>query len=327
MRKFIVNISQSGLTALAIIAAVYFLINITGKQNQVLKTAQASVFNSENAVELPSSFFISNLNSPSLGSIGYIDDTEKSNICLVGRINNFEYTVKIDTGMGFSEVLLGADALAKLGCKFTPLGQIWKNTYGGIAYPGKIEVAGFSITNPSTTYIDRNLDGGIYLGLAVLERFSYLMIDNRSGMVRFSNTKFEPLGGGWHKFPARITTDKFRQKRLITNVNINGKSVNMMFDTCGGDGIKLTRKDYQRIKSTFKIINSKNSTINFSQFGSIPCRRVKIDNIAINSIKLDDLQIIIPEETFKFSQNILPISTFGNRPVIIDIQSEAIWVK
>ncbi len=333
------QILGSTASVMAVISALYIFTSIFGYQKTLVKDAKAADFRTEiiqNATILTSN---SRLEPKSSGAVVSNINDRGANIIVEANINGKTFPAKLDTGLGFADVCLSSNLVGRLGLKVSSVGEVWPGTTGGICQIGKFDIGAVSIISPKAVYLDqfweKQLFGISYdqeyqftIGLGILEKFSYIMIDTRSGVVRFSkNQKFEPLGGGWGRMEMRFGQDRFGQRRLFVRAKICGVDTELIFDTCGGSDIKLTNQSWGKIKDSAGDYQSYLSMVTYAQFGQVECETIRGESLTLASQPLASSQLKIISEQMQYAQNILPISVFEGKAVIIDFLNMVLWAK
>ena len=343
MFRLIVNksgyIFRGTLGTLAVIAVIYFVASATGLRENIISSVTAAEISPENIAFRPYSMIQPEIISPSEITTVKTCNPAGSNIIITCDVAGAPVPARIDTGLGFADICVSSNLMTRLGLKFYPLNEVWTGITGGICYLNNIKIAGLQIDTPRTAYIDQHRETQLWgmtieqdyqlsIGLGILKKFSYVKFDNASGQVEFGlKDQFEPSGGTWQKFPLRIGNDRYLQRRIFVDVPVEGVVCEMVFDTCGGDGLKVSKGLLESIGLEDSNYSINAGYVNSTQFGMIGCDEITMPTLSIAGRDVKDAKVFIMPDDVRYFDNILPMSVFSDTVVVIDFQNGLLWLK
>ncbi len=342
MFRLIVNksgyIFRGTLGMLAVIAVIYFVASATGLREDIVASATAAEISPENITFRPYEMIQPEITGHSEITTIKTCNRAGSNIIITCDVAGVPVPARIDTGLGFADICVSTNLMTRLGLKFYPLNEIWTGITGGICYLENIKIEGLQIDTPRTAYIDQHRETQIWgmtieqdyqlsIGLGILEKFSYVKFDNSVGQIEFGlKDQFEPSDGMWQKFPLRIGNDRYLQRRIFVDVPVDGVDCEMVFDTCGGDGLKVSKGLWESIGLEGSNYSKNAGYVNSTQFGTIGCDEITVPIISIAGRDVKDAKVFVMPDDVRYFDNILPMSVFSDTAVVIDFQSRLLWV-
>jgi hypothetical protein len=250
-----------------------------------------------------------------------------------------EYFLRIDSGF---PLYLGLTDTVVVD-KNLPVCAISDFTFPiGICKLDSLKIGGMTITNPPTVYFEQHWElqvlgmpvwkeRAVLMGLQLMEKFSYILFDNRLGKVEFggSDTVFSPDDSRWSMYPISIEDDPQKQRRLMVNIPIAGKSFPLWFDTGNPGGLEVSSQIWKEISPSLKVVSKAKDNVLYWQFGSVECDSIKVADLPLGSMTLKNAEIIVLEDGKPFYDRYAAVGMkiFDKKVVVIDFLRRILWVK
>jgi hypothetical protein len=340
MKSYSGHIFRGLLGAIAIIAAGYIITTATGHKRVLVKTASAETLFPESAVEGRIEQGQCKIICPEIGLVKVQRyRASGANVMVPVNINGTEYPARIDTGLGYCQVSVGANLIDEQFLRFSPMGNVWKNLTGGICYLPVLRIGAMQVVNPQCSYFDQQWEtqrlgvtveqeNYIAVGLGLLEKFKYVKFDNARREVEFGlDSGFDADVGSWQRHRFVIEADGFGQKRLFVFIPIEGQLTKIMFDSCGGEGLKLSQGSWNRLRQSLNIVDFKSDAIVSAQFGAVGCKKAKVEKLNIGGVSINNAEIMIMPSGGGFIGDLLPMDCFGDRAVVLDFENRLFYVS
>lgn len=257
-------------------------------------------------------------------------------VAVTGQLPNGEkYTTFLDTAYS-DYVLVNSLVVLENELAIYPLGiSNWFPSYMGLCELPSLQMGQAIIKNPPCMYIQQQWEvkllglpiwqqKGFLLGLGILKDFSYIEFNNVKKEVEFSATKiFEPDNPDiWDGYPLEI-----RDRRLMVKIPIDGKTLHLMFDTCGRYGMVARSDIWEQLPPKVRSGKIRDSRFQTGFFGELPCKRTKVKKLAIGNIKVKNAEIIILPEDSLYGGNYISMEFFKNTTVVLDFKNRLLWIK
>ena len=255
--------------------------------------------------------------------------------------NGKEYSVWIDTGYG-GAVLTNGITILENNLAVYPTGRNLKGEFVGVCHLPELQIGHVKVMNPPCEYLqihwEWNVLGlplwkqkGVFVGLRLLESFSYILFDNINKEIEFSVEKaFEPSeAGDWQSYPLELVESDRGYPRLMVDIPIAGENQRIMFDTCGRYGIVIGPELWQKISASSKNIKARKDRFRSGFMGWLPCQKAKIPRLDIAGQVVRNADVIILDEDSPYltEPGYISMKYFKNSMVVFDFRQKLMWVK
>jgi hypothetical protein len=260
---------------------------------------------------------------------------------VMGKLNGMkEYPVTIDTGYPCC-LLITDTVVADSALEIYPIKSIAKEDIGGLCHVARIDIADMSITDPPCEYLlghyEKKVLGQtirkekqILFGLAFLQKFAYVLIDNVAGEIEFcAKGDFTPNPDtSWSKYPMFIEKDHRRRERLMVDVPIEGKVTNLKFDTGATAGLLIREKVWNQLSENLTVLRKHNSFM-VTLGGKVPCREITVEKLQVGDSLVKSAIIFVESDKTSFLEEtpMLGMGYFKNMAIVLDFQQRLLWVK
>ncbi|AQT66954.1 hypothetical protein STSP2_00092 [Anaerohalosphaera lusitana] len=259
-------------------------------------------------------------------------------IAVPGRLfNGREYSVLLDTGFpGY--VLTNSLTVLENKLSVLPLGEAdWYSAHMGVCEVPALYIGSAEIVEPPCMYVQMQWEvkvvglpvwrqKGFLIGLGMLRNFSYVGFDNVSEEVELSAADaFEPdTPADWDSYPLKISDDK-----LFVEMPFYGRTMELMFDTCGRYGMIVGEKGFETLGLDKGSVDIRKTTFRSGFLGELPCRKARIKNLEIANLKIPSAELIILPENSPYmeAENSISMKFFRNTTVVLDFANERMWVR
>jgi hypothetical protein len=190
---------------------------------------------------------------------------------VMGKLNGMkEYPVTIDTGHPHC-LLITDTVVADSALEIYPM-QGMAEDIGGLCHVARIDIADMSVTDPPCEYLlghyEKRFLGQtlrkqkeILFGLAFLQKFEYILIDNVTGEIEFcAKGDFTPdLNESWSRYPMLIEKDQRGRESLMVDMPIESKITKLEFDTGATCGLFTREKIWNQLSENLTVLRKNNS--------------------------------------------------------------------
>jgi hypothetical protein len=250
-----------------------------------------------------------------------------------------EYFIRIDSGfplyLGLTDTIVVDHNL--------PACAVSDYTFPvGLCKLDSLKIGEMTIINPPTIYFEQHWElqvlgmpvwkeRAVLIGLQLMEKFSYILFDNRLNKVEFGGTEsvFQPDESRWSQYPIAIEEDQQNQRRLMVDLPIAGKSVELWFDTGNPGGLEMSSQVWDEISPNLKIVSQEKDSVLYWQFGTVECEKMKVSRLPIGSMTLKNAQVVVLDDGKPFYEQYAAVGMeiFNNKVVVIDFLRRILWVK
>lgn len=338
MKSYSGHIFRGLLGAIAIISAGYIITTATGHRRVLVKTASAQQLFPESVVQRINQGDCKII-SPQTQPVKVPRyRTAGSNIMIPVNINGTQYPARIDTGLGYCQVSVAANLIDQQYLRFSPMGDIWTNLSGGICYLPVLRIGDMQIVNPQCSYFDQQWEkqtlgmtiqqeNYIAIGLDLLRKFKYVKFDNINRNVEFGLHNSFDANNSLQRYRFVIENDSFAQMRMFVFIPIQDRLTKIPFDTCGGNGLKLSQSTWQALRNSLNVIDFHSDTIVSAQFGQMNCKKAVVGKLSIGHVNINSAEVVIIPSDGSYLGNLLPMDCFNNRVVVLDFENGWLYVS
>lgn len=258
---------------------------------------------------------------------------------VTGKLNNKDYPVVIDSGHPMA-LIVPDNVVTDCGLEIYPMEELGP-PFGGLCHVARIEIGNMEITNPMCHYMlshyERRVLGrtiwkqrDIILGLGLIRKFVYVLIDNITGEVEFCmKDSFEAdPNESWSQYSMSIEKDEQNQERLLVDMLIAGQARKVEFDTGSDCGLVTTKKLWEELSNNLAVLRSRNSRLGTPE-GLVACRKITVEKLQVADASINNAIIFVEssntplgEERFK-----LGMGYFKDTVIVLDFGRGLMWIK
>ena len=257
---------------------------------------------------------------------------------VTARLNDRQYPLLIDSGL--SPALVVNDMVVidnKL--EIFPF-ETEEPTIAGCCHLDKIEIGDLTISTPVCLYTlnhyeTRKLgrtqwkEREIILGLDLLCKFRYFLVDNIHSEVEFSiRESFQPDNiEMWQCYNMSVETTAKNAKAIIIRIPIAGEMTEARLDTGTSWGLAMTENAWGEYSTKFQILKESRERARFF-YGWKDVRKITVSEFSIGDKSMTDASILILDDSvFKESFILIGMDYFKNTVVVIDFEHNLLWVR
>jgi hypothetical protein len=259
-------------------------------------------------------------------------------VYVTARINGKQYPLLIDSGC---EVGLVVNDMVVIDNKLEIFPFETKDsTFDGCCHLDKIEIGDMTITAPPCLYtlnhyetrvLGRTLwkQRQIILGLELLRRFSYVLIDNISSEVEFStqNSFQVDTVEMWDRYDMSVEEAAENAKDIIIRIPIAGEITTAKLDTGTSWTLAMTKDIWDDYSRKLQVLKESRERAQFF-YGLKDVRKVTVSELSIGDKLMTDAPIsILADSTFKESFILIGIGYFKDTIIVIDFERGLVWVR
>jgi len=250
-----------------------------------------------------------------------------------------QYPVYIDTGYT-GEVLITDSIVKDARLGFYP--KKMGDCYAGVCHLCQLKIGNITFVHPSCASTsghyekkpvgeETQVSHEIYLGMAALKSFKYILLDILVEQVEFSSQdSFDPNDLDlWCNFPMTIETPQSHKDRLFVTIPINGKDCKVQFDTGAECGIVVTTSYWQDFLKSLDHEGPKNKYMRkLGGMKRADCYTVK--ELEFAGYVIRNAEIVIGrsnEEMANSGEILLGMEFFQGRALALDFENGLLWLK
>lgn len=264
------------------------------------------------------------------------------NLLVMGQLNgNKAYPVMIDTGNP-KDLVVSDTVVADSQLDIYPIEELGP-PFGGLCHVARIEIGNMAITNPMCYYMlshyERRVLGrtiwkqrDILLGLGLIRKFVYVLIDNITGEVEFcvkGSFEADP-NESWSQYSMSIETDDQNQERLMVDMPIAGQAREIVFDTGYGGGLVMTERIWEGFSENLTVIRTRDALL-ATLLGLEPCHDIIVEKLEVGGRSINNATIAVTVESdsnLSRQESItLGMMYFKDTVVVLDFERGLMWVK
>ncbi len=259
---------------------------------------------------------------------------------VMGQLNgDKEYPTVIDTGNPMW-LIVSDTVVADSALDIYPMQEMAPNI-GGLCHVPRIKIGDIVITDPLCHYAlghyERRVLGRtiwkekrMLLGLGIMRKFVYLVIDNLDGEVEFcaeGSFQADP-NGPWSQYSMSIEKDELNQERLMVNMQIAGQERQVVFDT-GFDGtLGIIERTWDELSDKLTVLRRGHSYFATPR-GLVPYRDITVERLEVADRLIDNAIIYVKSNDTPFARGgfTLGMGYFQDAVIVLDFERGLMWIK
>ena len=168
------------------------------------------------------------------------------------------------------------------------------------------------------------------LGLGIMRKFAYLLIDNVSGEVEFcaeGGFQADP-NESWSQYSMSIEKDELNEERLIVNMPIAGQERQVEFDTGFDSTLDITERTWDEFSNNLTVLRRGRSYFATPR-GLVPCRDITVERLEVADTSIDNAIIHVKSNDTPFARGgfTLGMGYFQDAVIVLDFGRGLMWVK
>jgi hypothetical protein len=260
-------------------------------------------------------------------------------IRVMGLLNDDkEYPVVIDSGRS-AHLVVNDVVVLENGLDILPLKVGLK--MGGFCYVAQIEIGDMAITSPpcfyALTHYEKQVLGlttwkekDIILGLGLMQKFKYVLIDNINSEVEFckEGSFRADSNESWSQYPMSIEADRQNRSRLMVKIPIGTEERKIILDTGADGGLLITEKIWETFSAGLKIVDESSYRIRI-RAGWNEVKKIVVDKLTLCEKSISNATIYVMNNNSKFGENfsLLGMGYFTDTTVVLDFGRKLFWVR
>jgi len=204
----------------------------------------------------------------------------------------------------------------------------------------KIEIGDVTITAPPCLYTLNHYETRVLgrtlwkqrqaiLGLELLRRFSYFLIDNISSEVEFGTQNSFQVDAVemWDRYDMFVEEAAENAKDIIIRIPIAGEITEAKLDTGTSWTLAMTEHIWDDYSTKLQVLKESKEQAQFF-YGLKNVRKITVSKFSIGDKSMVDAPIIILDNSvFKESFILIGIGYFKDTIVVIDFERSLVWVR
>jgi len=259
---------------------------------------------------------------------------------VMGQLNSDkEYPTTIDTGNPMW-LIVSDTVVADSKLEIYPIQEVDKDI-GGLCHVSRVQIGDMAIMNPLCHYAlghyERRVLGrtiwkqrNINLGLGLIRKFLYVLIDNITSEVEFcTEGSFETdPNESWSQYSMSIEKDELNQERLMVDMPITGQTRKVFFDTGSNCGLMTTEKIWEEISGNLTVLRSRDSRLGTPE-GIVACRKITVEKLQVADASINNAIIFVESIDTPFGEEFftLGMGYFQDTVIVLDFERGLMWVK
>jgi len=260
---------------------------------------------------------------------------------VMGTVNGeSQYPILIDTGCTLGMIVNDVVALeTRLG--LYPIPTELGSGIGGLCHIEQLDVGDMTILSAPCCYqcghYERRAFGQrtqqekqVILGLNLMRRFRYLLIDHNAREVEFGlHQSFAPdPNQSWHRFPLALEAPSGREPHAIAEIPIAGQIRRVIIDTAADWNLYISRNVWEELSRQVDIVETSPSRSKMSH-GWTDVERVIVERFRIGQRTLPRAIIAVVDESagWKRDQLLLGMDNFADTAVTLDFEHGSFQVR
>lgn len=259
---------------------------------------------------------------------------------VMGQLNgDKEYPTIIDTGNPMC-LIVSDTVVADSKLEIYPIQEVDKDI-GGLCHVSRVQIGDMAIINPVCHYAlghyERQVLGrtiwkqrDMNLGLGLIRKFSYVLIDNITCEVEFCTKggfEAEP-NESWSQYSMSIEKDELDQERLMVDMPIAGRTRKVVFDTGFNCGLTTTEKIWEKLSDNLTVLRSRDSRLGTPE-GIVACRKITVEKLQVADVSINNAIIFVESSDTPFGEEFLTLGMgyFEDTVIVLDFQRMLLCVK
>ncbi len=260
-----------------------------------------------------------------------------------GSIGRRNYPVILDTGAS-QAVFVKNSHIKDNKLPIYPIKTIqFKGFDFGLCYLPRLMIADISLVDWPCFYLNRrglfrlfansaDEDKAVILGLPALREFKYILFDSIKKEVEFSTDKdFETEAEHlWLKYPLSIEEDFQGNAFLFVQIPVNGKSIEVQFDTGNGNGLAVTEEIWDQIRQSIPKVSLKKVTQLYPYIGRLKCRKAVVPQFSFAGRIIKNANVsVFPDDSNLLEEcgGLLGMQYFRDTVIVLDFERDLLWVR
>ena len=259
---------------------------------------------------------------------------------VMGQVNgDKEYPTVIDTGNPMW-LVISDTVVADSSLDIYPVREMASNI-GGLCHVPRIKIGDIVITDPLCHYevghYEKKVLGlttwkekRMLLGLGIMRKFVYLVIDNLAGEVEFcvkGSFQADP-NEPWSQYSMSIEEDEQNQERLFVDMPIAGQARELVFDTGSDCGLDITERTWDELSDKLTVLRRGHSFFATPR-GLVPYRDITVERLEVADTLIDNAIIHVKSNDTPFARGgfTLGMGYFQDAVIVLDFERGLMWIK
>jgi predicted aspartyl protease len=261
-------------------------------------------------------------------------------VLVMGQLNgDKEYPTIIDTGNPMW-LVVSDTVVVDSELEIYPIQEVDKDI-GGLCHVSRVQIGDMAIMNPLCHYalghyemrvLGRTIwkQRDINMGLGLIRKFLYVLIDNITGEVEFcTEGSFEAdPNESWSQYSMSIEKDEMNQERLMVDMPIAGKTRKVVFDTGSNCGLMITEKIWEKLSGNLTVLRSRGSRLGTPE-GIVACRKITVEKLQVADASINNAIIFVESIDTPFGGEFftLGMGYFQDIVIVLDFGRGLMWIK
>jgi hypothetical protein len=213
-------------------------------------------------------------------------------------------------------------------------------TFAGCCHLDKIEIGDMTISNPPCLYTlnhyEKRVLGRtkwkerqIILGLGLLCRFHYILIDNIRSEVEFSlweSFKADTVEM-WQCYDMSVETTEKNAKYILIHIPVAGEMTEARLDTGTSSSLAMPEDIWDDYSTKFQVLKESRERARFF-YGWKDVGKITVSELSLGDKSVKEASIsILDNSTFKESFILIGMGYFKDTIVVMDFEHGLLWVR
>ncbi len=261
-------------------------------------------------------------------------------IRVMGLLNgDKEYPVVIDSGCS-THLVVNDVIVVENGLDILPLKEVGLKM-GGLCYVAQFKIGDIEISSPlccySLTHYEKKVLGlttwkerNILLGLGLMQKFEYVLIDNINSEVEFCKEgSFRANSNeSWSQYRISIEADRQNVLRLMVEIPIAAEERKIILDTGADGGLLITEKIWETLSAGLKIVDESSDRIRMRDGWKV-VKKIVVEKLTLGEESISNATISVMSNDSVFGENfsLLGMDYFADTVVVLDFGRKLFWVR
>jgi len=257
---------------------------------------------------------------------------------VTARLNDNQYPLLIDSG---NKVGLVVNDMIIIDNKLEifPF-NIQDSTFDGCCHVDKIEIGDMTITDPPCLYTLNHFEKRLFgrtvwkqrqmiLGLELLRKFSYVLIDNISSQVEFATQdSFQAdTTEMWDRYDMTVEETEGDAVDIIIHIPIAGELAKVILDTGTSWTLAMTENIWNDYSTKLQVLKESQERAQFF-YGEKDVKKITVSEFSIGNKSMRNASIfIIDDSVFKENITLIGMGYFKDTIAVIDFEHGLLWVR
>jgi hypothetical protein len=258
---------------------------------------------------------------------------------VTAQLNDKQYPLLIDSGCGV-ELVVNDMIVIDNNLEIFPF-ETADSTFAGFCRVHKIEIGDMTITTPPCLYTlnhyEKRVLGRtkwkqrqIIVGLGLLCKFRYFLIDNISSEVEFGMRKsFAPdPDESWLKYPMSLETDEKNMRQVVVEIPIAGRVRRVAFDTGASNNLLMAQSIWEKFSGELEVVEASQGRIRMF-YGWEQAEMNTVGELDIGERTLSNAAIAVLSDESKKGSGffLLGMGCFKDTVIVLDFERNLLWVR